>query len=938
MKRPVNEGRAPASPQTYTTPDAALLQTPPPESPRASNERPRKLRRQSSRMLTALRSLTNSAASGSFRDTATTDAAGTSLQNGGERRSLKRVFSLSALRSPFSPHQTIVRRRPKSRPSAPSLSQLQSLISDSESQLQDALVSNSTSNSNTTSSGPLSALASDNNTTPITSCDSKFSKSSSKTHSGDKKLKSTPSVIRRSKEPEIDSRDSPLEPIAETVLDHWAPTIRTVEKAAAAKIYLETYYNENLSKPSPRALRLQYLRAQLYRSDLSPQGKHARHAEFYRRETNHLRETRLIRSRSFVPTMMGLRGKFDNRYEVLKILGKGSFGVVRLVREKTSDEPKTPEGRPSVFAMKVIRKSAMIRTSQEGHLRAERDFLVSSDGSNWIVPLVASFQDPANLYLVMEYMPGGDFLGLLIRENILSEPVTKFYIAEMILCIEEAHGLGFIHRDIKPDNFLVSASGHLKISDFGLAFDGHWSHDTSYYHTHRYSLVHKLGLSVEGDAQDRSEGFGGTMKWTRNVAKGMRKHERKDGHMASVSADWEPLLEWRNRCGNRTAARSVVGTSQYMAPEVIREGVYDARCDWWSLGIILYECLYGHTPFLSEAGGRQETKRNIVNHKQTFAFPARPLISNRCMELMSWLICEKESRLCSKRYQINDQEQHQSPTFRSPRRRRHDMMGRAVHPYDAEDIKAHRWFRDIPWDCLHLIPPPFVPRLSNIEDAHYFEEDEPISDWSESQPDTDTDIEAQFYPSPVDGMALESLPMTPPSTRDVAAAPYIHAAALPVSLPRHSPRKMAEMHATLATWPKPIRTVMSQFVASPYDSIRLKRIHREIEHMSPDSNEVERLKLFVRNFGKKERKRPRDRLLRDRQTKGVVLEIRKQSAFLGYTWTRMEARNFLSETIESIKTEGTGNPSEEVNTNGQRESESIAAHRARYGGQIRIGG
>jgi protein-serine/threonine kinase len=129
-----------------------------------------------------------------------------------------------------------------------------------------------------------------------------------------------------------------------------------------------------------------------------------------------------------------------------------------------------------------------------------------------IVPLISSFQDTANLYLVMEYMPGGDFLGLLIRENVLSEPVAKFFIAEMILCIEEAHSLSWIHRDIKPDNFLVSAAGHLKISDFGLAFDGHWSHDTSYYHTHRYSLVHKLGLTIEGDAVDRSEGFQGTLK------------------------------------------------------------------------------------------------------------------------------------------------------------------------------------------------------------------------------------------------------------------------------------------------------------------------------------------------------------------------------------------------------------------------------------------
>lgn len=77
----------------------------------------------------------------------------------------------------------------------------------------------------------------------------------------------------------------------------------------------------------------------------------------------------------------------------------------------------------------------------------------------------------------MDYMPGGDFLGVLIRENILEENVARHYIAEMIVCVEEAHRLGFIHRDVKPDNFLIDARGHLKISDFGLAFDGRWPHD-----------------------------------------------------------------------------------------------------------------------------------------------------------------------------------------------------------------------------------------------------------------------------------------------------------------------------------------------------------------------------------------------------------------------------------------------------------------------------
>lgn len=251
----------------------------------------------------------------------------------------------------------------------------------------------------------------------------------------------------------------------------------------------------------------------------------------------------------------------------------------------------------------------MLRNSQEGHLRAERDFLVAAEGSRWVVPLIASFQDLQNLYLIMDYMPGGDFLGLLIRDNVLSEPVTKWYIAEMILCIEEAHSLRWIHRDVKPDNFLISASGHLKISDFGLAFDGHWSHDQAYFNNHRYSLLSKLGINVEGDFQDKEETRrSADMKKPLPVTGITQRHNRD----SSNSSEGEGILNWRNRNGHRTLARSVVGTSQYMAPEVVKGELYDARCDWWSVAIILYECLYGHTPFLSEEGGRQQTKLNIV--------------------------------------------------------------------------------------------------------------------------------------------------------------------------------------------------------------------------------------------------------------------------------------------------------------------------------------
>jgi protein-serine/threonine kinase len=186
----------------------------------------------------------------------------------------------------------------------------------------------------------------------------------------------------------------------------------------------------------------------------------------------------------------------------------------------------------------------------------------------------------------MDYMPGGDFLGLLIRDQTLSENCTRWYIAEMILCLEEAHSLKWIHRDVKPDNFLISASGHLKISDFGLAFDGHWSHDQSYFHHHRYSLLAKLGITVEGDSIDKADTeqnkTGPLGKMASVIGLGSRHRKRS-------SREEEPILNWRNKYSNRHLARSVVGTSQYMAPEVVRGQDYDGRCDWWSVAIILYE-------------------------------------------------------------------------------------------------------------------------------------------------------------------------------------------------------------------------------------------------------------------------------------------------------------------------------------------------------------
>ncbi|EXJ76232.1 AGC/NDR protein kinase [Cladophialophora psammophila CBS 110553] len=385
-------------------------------------------------------------------------------------------------------------------------------------------------------------------------------------------------------------------------------TIKTVEAAATTKMYFELHFNSLFHGTSPRIIRRRELEKRLRELHLPADIRDRVRAAWEMAKSENLRQRRALKNTT--NQAKASQGVSVGGFEVISILGKGSFGVVRLVKAKGSQNTlHIPEAkgldkmllnapsrasmktsskvlsggllnkrgdptkaRKEVFAMKVIRKSDMIRNGQEGHLRAERDFLVAAEGSKWVIPLIAAFQDRKHLYLVMEYCIGGDFLGLLIRKNVLSEEFTKFYIAEMILCVEEAHRMKWIHRDVKPDNFLIAFDGHLKISDFGLAFDGDWSHDQRFYQKNRHSLLDELGISVDGDEQDQQEKEAQSHHAT-------RKHGKDDSMYKEEPALGEPILDWRNRSQRRRLARSVVGTSQYMAPEVIRGEMYDGRCD-----------------------------------------------------------------------------------------------------------------------------------------------------------------------------------------------------------------------------------------------------------------------------------------------------------------------------------------------------------------------
>src|SRR5690606_6189114 len=118
---------------------------------------------------------------------------------------------------------------------------------------------------------------------------------------------------------------------------------------------------------------------------------------------------------------------------------------------------------------KVLKKSRMLRKNQVRHIRAERDVLAMATTSEWIVRLHYSFQDDDNLYLVMEFLPGGDLITLLMRHDTLNIEQTRFFIAEIALAINYVHSLNYVHRDIKPDNILLDRNGHIKLTDFGLA-------------------------------------------------------------------------------------------------------------------------------------------------------------------------------------------------------------------------------------------------------------------------------------------------------------------------------------------------------------------------------------------------------------------------------------------------------------------------------------
>uniref|UniRef100_A0A7I4D1Q3 Protein kinase domain-containing protein n=1 Tax=Physcomitrium patens TaxID=3218 RepID=A0A7I4D1Q3_PHYPA len=368
------------------------------------------------------------------------------------------------------------------------------------------------------------------------------------------------------------------------------PSSITRQKVAAAKQYIENHYKSQMKNLQERKLRRWSLERKLADADVTEEEQNNLLKDLERKETEYMRLQR---------HKMGVED-----FELLTIIGRGAFGEVRLCREKSST---------TVYAMKKLKKSEMLRRGQVEHVKAERNLLAEVD-SNCIVKLYCSFQDEKYLYLIMEYLPGGDMMTLLMRKDTLTEDESRFYVGQCVLAIESIHKHNYIHRDIKPDNLLLDKNGHMKLSDFGLCKPLDCSNLPA---LQEYDQSGDIGRDPADPRQYRS-------------ASPLPRRTQQ-----------EQLLHWqRNR---RMLAYSTVGTPDYIAPEVLLKKGYGMECDWWSLGAIMYEMLVGYPPFYSDEP--MTTCRKIVNWRNNLKFPDEAKLTPEAKDLISRLLCDVEHRL-----------------------------------------------------------------------------------------------------------------------------------------------------------------------------------------------------------------------------------------------------------------------------------------------------
>jgi len=334
-------------------------------------------------------------------------------------------------------------------------------------------------------------------------------------------------------------------------------------------------------------------------------------------------------------------------FEVIKFIGRGGFGEVNICRYKANNK---------IYAMKKITFEKLKYKNGLLHVQTEKDILSLNDDNIWITQLRYSFIDNRHLYLIMDYCPGGDLMNYLIQRDLLEESEARFYIAEIILCVDSLHKMNCIHRDLKPDNILIGEDGHLKLSDFGLSF---------------ISKERLFPLTQIKKNELQKEKLCNNIYFNDNIEKNIPIEENEKTS--------------QNKNNKQRMAFSNVGSPDYVAPEVINNEGYGEEIDWWSVGAIFYEMIIGFPPFFSE--NAQITCSKIKNYERYLFIPRERKISSEAKNLIKSFLTEP-----SKRLGVNG----------------------------IEEIKNHIFFKNFNWDKIREMRPPFIPELSTPDDTKYF--------------------------------------------------------------------------------------------------------------------------------------------------------------------------------------------------------------------------
>ncbi|KAK4777772.1 hypothetical protein SAY87_017959 [Trapa incisa] len=345
---------------------------------------------------------------------------------------------------------------------------------------------------------------------------------------------------------------------------------------------------------------------------------------------------------------------------VLKVLGRGAMGTVFLVRNIS---PSSSSSSSGLFALKVFDKSSAIsKLDSDRRARWELSVLSSlsrssTNGYHPFLPhLIGSFETEDLLGWAIPYCPGGDLNAIRYRQadRVFSPAVIKFYLAEITCALEHLHSGGIAYRDLKPENVLIQQSGHITLTDFDLS--RHFNQKKV------RSLMLVAGGSQPKNHRKRITGFissAGDAKVLLNLKK-------------AKSARVNPVNRRRQSFSDGDRSNSFVGTEEYLPPEIVRGEGHEFAVDWWALGVLAYEMLYGTSPFKGK--NRKETFRNVLMNPPEFIGKPTPLT-----DLIGSLL-EKD-----------------------PVRRLGYLRG-------ASEIKEHPFFEGVKWNLLtEVVRPPFIP-------------------------------------------------------------------------------------------------------------------------------------------------------------------------------------------------------------------------------------